>query len=392
MIRVGRKWKHLLTFPACVYCLVLLLQLSENRWRMNDHSAVRDCCAEQTEEMSLKGGIDAGTLGLLDYAVVYRHIPPPAKFEDIKFARKFSLPIPVTDHKGNLGLPAGLPPHFRVSGQLSDTEIDLRALVSLVKITTTITFKCIKFLKQGGRTCQRTPDGDKKFCVDEHVAPPTRPCIVYSIGIGHDFSFDRAMGSYGCDVFSFDDDSYHDLYGTNPFPRVHFAHIRLGKSILWDTEINNLKNTTFEFLYRPLDNIMYILHHEKSNIDFLKLDIEGQEWEVFEESIFKMDILERTRQLAIEIHMEKFAEKDLAPRALNEAIGKYLRFFEGLQERGFQLAHYEPNYMGDEGVVTVGGITFTAWAEQLWVNTRVREGSPPSYKRPIDFYVNMLEY
>lgn len=33
---------------------------------------------------------------------------------------------------------------------------------------------------------------------------------------------------------------------------------------------------------------MYILHHEKSNIDFLKLDIEGQEWEVFEESIFKV--------------------------------------------------------------------------------------------------------
>lgn len=171
--------------------------------------------AEQTEEMNLKGAIDTGTLGLLDSAVVYRHIPPPAKFEDIKFARKFSLPIPVTDHKGNLGncikkkivchpilyythngndnkknntrnpndnkknkiryskktcilffssdvgLPAGLPPHFRVSGQLSDTEIDLRALVSLVKITTTITFKCIKFLKQGGRTCQRTPDGDK---------------------------------------------------------------------------------------------------------------------------------------------------------------------------------------------------------------------------------------
>lgn len=70
--------------------------------------------------------------------------------------------------------------------------------------------------------------------------------------------------------------------------RVHFAHIRLGKLVLVDTEINNIKNSTFDFLYRPLDNIMYILQHQKSNIDFLKLDVEGQEWDIFEESIFKV--------------------------------------------------------------------------------------------------------
>lgn len=70
--------------------------------------------------------------------------------------------------------------------------------------------------------------------------------------------------------------------------RVHFAHIRLGKNLLVDTEINKIENSTFEFLYRPLDNIMFILHHQESNVDFLKLDVEGSEWEIFGESIFKV--------------------------------------------------------------------------------------------------------
>ncbi|XP_047475367.1 uncharacterized protein LOC125029495 [Penaeus chinensis] len=389
MVRIGRRWKHLLTLPACVYFLVLLFQFFS--LHVTDLSAAGDCGGKQAEEMSLEDATDAGASGALNSPVVYRHILPPAKFEDIKFARKFSLPIPTTNHKEFFGLPAGLPPHYRISNHTNTTEIDLQALVTLVKLATTITFRCNKILKQGGRTCQRVPDGDKKFCADESVAPPTRPCIVYSIGIGHDFSFDKAMGGYGCDVFAFDDDIYHDIYKRNPFPRVHFAHIRLGKSLLVDTEINHVKNSTFEFLYRPLDNIMYILHHEESNIDFLKLDVEGQEWDIFEESIFKTDILERTRQLAIEVHMKKFCEKDLPPADLNGAIRKYIRFYEGLQTRGFQLAHHEPNYMGDEGVVTVGGITFAPLAEQLWVNTRVREGRRPSYRRPIDYYVDKLE-
>nr|XP_027220569.1 uncharacterized protein LOC113812844 [Penaeus vannamei] len=231
--------------------------------------------------------VTAAAPGTLDSPLVYRHILPPPKFEDVKFARKFSLPIPVSDHKEFFGLPAGLPPHYRISEQMNATEINMQALVSLVKIATTITFRCNKILKQGGRTCQRVPDGDKKFCADESVAPPTRPCIVYSFGVGNDFSFDKAMGGYGCDVFAFDDDMYHDIYERNPFPRVHFAHIRLGKNLLVDTEINKIENSTFEFLYRPLDNIMFILHHQESNVDFLKLDVEGSEWEIFGESIFK---------------------------------------------------------------------------------------------------------
>nr|XP_053641089.1 uncharacterized protein LOC128694809 [Cherax quadricarinatus] len=150
------------------------------------------------------------------------------------------------------------------------------------------TFKCTKLLKQGGRTCQRIPDGDKKVCLDESVALSRSSCLVYSFGIGHDFSLDKSMGEFGCEVFAFDDDDYHNMYINNIMPRVHFIHIRLGHSVVFFTEINKLKNSTFLYLYRPLDNIMFILQHYTANLQLLKMDVEGDEWQIFQDSIFKV--------------------------------------------------------------------------------------------------------
>lgn len=59
---------------------------------------------KKAEEMSLEDPpVTAAAPGTLDSPLVYRHILPPPKFEDVKFARKFSLPIPVSDHKEFFG-------------------------------------------------------------------------------------------------------------------------------------------------------------------------------------------------------------------------------------------------------------------------------------------------
>lgn len=46
--------------------------------------------------------------------------------------------------------------------------------------------------------------------------------------------------------------------------------------------------------------------------------------------------------------------------------------FEGLQERGMRLAHYEPNFLKPE-LVTVAGYTFPIYSELVWVNVKLKD-------------------
>lgn len=43
-------------------------------------------------------------------------------------------------------------------------------------------------------------DGQKAICLDKGTAPEVENCIVYSIGINNEWSFDEAMEKYGCEV------------------------------------------------------------------------------------------------------------------------------------------------------------------------------------------------
>jgi len=47
-------------------------------------------------------------------------------------------------------------------------------------------------------------DGQKAICLDIGKAPQKNNCIVYSIGINNEWSFDEAMETYGCQVDLFD--------------------------------------------------------------------------------------------------------------------------------------------------------------------------------------------
>lgn len=52
--------------------------------------------------------------------------------------------------------------------------------------------------------------------------------------------------------------------------------------------IDSSHNTSYISLARPIDNIMMILHHYHANIDLLKIDIDGPEFEVLEQSVFEV--------------------------------------------------------------------------------------------------------
>ena len=57
------------------------------------------------------------------------------------------------------------------------------------------------------------------LCLDHPLLIDPENCLVYSFGIGNDFSFEKVFGLFGCDVYAFDDDNYHADYPLKPFYR-----------------------------------------------------------------------------------------------------------------------------------------------------------------------------
>lgn len=74
---------------------------------------------------------------------------------------------------------------------------------------------------------------------------------------------------------------------------MKFLRLRLaaGRGVKVERSYNPETKSEYIYLYRPLDNIMYLLGHSKVNVDVLKIDVDGPEWEIFEDSIFKVGSL-----------------------------------------------------------------------------------------------------
>ncbi|KAG7155991.1 Methyltransferase-like protein 24-like 7 [Homarus americanus] len=309
---------------------------------------------------------------------------PVADMSPISYMRGTVPPTP-----GELRVISQEPLKYNISFSGESLE-ELQSLVSdLIDVMTQPTYSCRKFVSQGGTSCQKIFDGQKMVCLDMFESRPSNFCMVYSFGVGHDLSFDADMGKLGCQVFSFDDDASHDIYKREPFPRVHFIHVRIGASR--DVQLLNSHdkfNLPHMYLYRPLDNIMYLLDQFRANIDFLKIDIEGTEFDVLEESLFKTDVLERTRQVALEVHLSAFLDQNQPIHHLHHALTNYTRVFRGLEERGMRLAHYEPNFIKPE-LATLAGRTFSLFSELVWVNVKLKV--TPKYRMPSNKLIDEVE-
>ncbi|XP_042224218.1 uncharacterized protein LOC121868035 [Homarus americanus] len=253
-------------------------------------------------------------------------------------------------------------------------------LEQLLDILSTPTYHCKKLLRMGGFSCNHTPDGEKRVCHDPKLYPPGAYCLVYSVGVGHDLTFDIAMGNFGCEVFAFDSDVYHRNYPTFISDSLTFYKVRVGTYFLREIQVRTYDKELGPFMveYWPLPNIMDKLGHVNHLLHYLKIDIEGSEWAVLEETVFKTNILEGTQQLALEVHLEDFLQGggSLSTQALLNSVNKYLRMVRGLQDRGFHLAHWEPNYRGPV-LTTLAGLTFHVYSETLWVN--------PSYQPRLNY-------
>ncbi|KAK3871252.1 hypothetical protein Pcinc_023592 [Petrolisthes cinctipes] len=249
------------------------------------------------------------------------------------------------------------------------------ALEELLALLSTITYRCRKLLRMGGYYCNHKPDGEKKVCQDGLLSPRDNYCLVYSLGVGHDLSFDLHEDFYGCDVFTFDSDRDHDHYPTFYSNRLAFYKVRVGTDFVKETQYqaDKLWAGPYDVYYWPLPALMDRLGHTHSLLYYLKIDVEGTEWDILTHLLDHSDILWRTQQLGLEIHLDKLKNDTTGQQTttttthLLQVVNKYIRVVRGLEERGFHLTHWEPNYRLPKSV-TLAGITFHLYSETLWVN------------------------
>jgi len=163
-------------------------------------------------------------------------------------------------------------------------------------------------------------DGQKAICIQPpSVAPPSGSCIVYSIGINNEWSFDDAMEKYGCTVYAFDPSMNNTQDQFNRSSRIHFFKIGLGAQD--ETNVKGWKIMT-------LGSIRELLGHQDRVIDYLKIDIEFGEWDVLPEVMKSGELLAKVRQMGLEIHLHK-----------NDPLKKY-------QELAGILWSLEPRLLG----------------------------------------------
>jgi Methyltransferase domain len=135
-------------------------------------------------------------------------------------------------------------------------------------------------------------DGQKTVCMDPGVAPVAKNCIIYSFGINNEWSFDKMFESFGCQVYAFDPSM--DMKDGDYTDNIHFQQTGLSGT---DTDHDNRG-----WKMRTLDSIYQTLNHS-APIDYLKVDIEGDEWNWLQQ-LLKTQMLEKVKQLGLELHFK----------------------------------------------------------------------------------------
>ncbi|XP_070571974.1 probable methyltransferase-like protein 24 isoform X1 [Ptychodera flava] len=202
---------------------------------------------------------------------------------------------------------------------------------AMFKYALTPTYTCKKEIHMGHAPPK---DGGWDLCLDVEVTPQS--CIVYSIGISNNWSFDNDAVKYGCDVYSFDPTiglSDHKRSEHHWFYNMGLWHENVERH--FDHRARNGSRYKDHWTCRTADYIRKMLNHEDRPIDMLKMDIEGSEHKVFPQML-ESGILNHVKQFAFELHMG-VGETKQRRWHLYRALETLMRSY------GFQLWKMHPN-------------------------------------------------
>ncbi|XP_037094827.1 uncharacterized protein LOC119114871 [Pollicipes pollicipes] len=240
---------------------------------------------------------------------------------------------------------------------------------------------CRKVVSFGGKAMARVDlaavlDGNKAACMDPELGlPSAAPCLVYSLGINDEWSFDWDMEAFGCNVFAFDPSmnaTAGDQNGT-----ISFARYGVGGE-----DGRHPRHPDWQM--RTLDTLADEMGHAQSTIHYLKMDVEGSEWEVLQQQVARGRdslLFRSVEQLGAELHF--YPRSDTAPAEQHVRFHRQVyASFLGLQEMGFYPFSYEANPSQESDVVIPGlDRKITPAMEVVWLKTRCVDNAGGDSKR-----------
>ncbi|XP_037083404.1 methyltransferase-like protein 24 [Pollicipes pollicipes] len=178
---------------------------------------------------------------------------------------------------------------------------------------------CGAYAYLGGRACHEIED--HMVCLDPSLGLDHDNCLVYSFGASSK-SFEKAMTNLGCNVYMFD-------------PASHRAdHRRSDRSWLYRIRLAGNDSAALPGdKVMTLDEVLYAFGHRSRQLDFLLLDLDGEEWPALRR-MMSTRVLDDVRQLGVQTVLDV---EELAPRQRLERLRQLYQVLVGLEHSGLRL-------------------------------------------------------
>ncbi|XP_071530157.1 probable methyltransferase-like protein 24 isoform X2 [Panulirus ornatus] len=204
--------------------------------------------------------------------------------------------------------------------------------------------------------------------MDEDVKLRPLECLLYSFGVGNDFTFDEHMQDFGCEVHAFDHDNDHEIYDHRLGPIAFFHKARIGSEtgflrICEKTPHGRICEPALR--YQTMADIRRNLGHEDRQLNYLKMDIEGEEWKVLHQILHNTSVLSTVSQVTLEIHLEELRSNKTV-EGKRESVALYINVIQGLRNLGFQLVRHDENGLNSQ-YETIDGVQLSLYAELLFI-------------------------
>jgi Methyltransferase domain len=172
-------------------------------------------------------------------------------------------------------------------------------------------------------------DGQYAVCLDSlRIATKTKNCLVYSFGVGNDWTFDESMHEAGCEVHSFDPSLGIPSHKRN---FQHWFHN-------WGLT-GNIGTVDPSWDLVSYSETRRQLNHQTRKVNVLKMDIEGAEWNFLRDAMHDSS-LDFIDQLILEVHTI------IGPGNWGDLVRQRSMFFHYLEKRGFLLFNSRQNVLG----------------------------------------------